>query len=112
MAFWVYMLLCGDGSIYTGQTDELEVRFAQHRFGEMGGYTHDRRRFKLIWAQELPSRDDALIRERQIKGWTRRKKLALAEGDWEKLSQFARGPDRAHGHSDPSTPLRYAQGER
>jgi hypothetical protein len=71
---------------------------------EFSTYTHDRRRFRLIWTQEFPTRDEAINRERQIKGWSRRKKLSLAAGDWEQLSRDARGPDRSHRHAGPSTP--------
>jgi predicted GIY-YIG superfamily endonuclease len=42
MAFWVYLLECSDGSYYTGQTDDLERRVAQHEIGACGGYTATR----------------------------------------------------------------------
>jgi tRNA/rRNA methyltransferase len=96
MGFWVYMLWCGDDSIYTGQTDDLELRLAQHRSPDGAGYTHDHKSLKLIWCQEFPTRDDASIRERQIKGWTRRKKLSLARGDFEGLRKFSRAPQPGH----------------
>ncbi|HEX9805573.1 MAG TPA: GIY-YIG nuclease family protein, partial [Alteraurantiacibacter sp.] len=51
MAFYVYMLLCADGSFYTGHTDHLENRIADHKFGRFGGYTTKRRPVRLMWSQ-------------------------------------------------------------
>src|SRR5690348_8097798 len=104
MSFWVYMLECGDGSIYTGHTDDLELRLAQHRMGEMGSaYTKDRKRLRLIWCEEFPTREEAFFREQQLKGWTRRKKLALARGDFEALHRWARSTKAALRHAGAST---------
>ena len=77
MAFYVYILECSDGSYYTGHTDDLERRLETHNAGELDGYTKNRRPLKLVFQQELPSRDEAFAAERQIKGWTRRKKEAI-----------------------------------
>ena len=90
LGFWVYMLLCGDGSYYVGQTDDLERRMAQHSSSEFGGYTAERHPLQLVFAEAFPSRDDALNRERQLKGWSRRKKEALIAGDWPAVQRFAR----------------------
>lgn len=91
MSFWAYILRCADGSYYTGHTDNLEVRVAQHHAGEIRGcYTHDRRPLELVMSQEFASREEALQAERQIKGWSRPKKEALIAGDWERLQVLAR----------------------
>ena len=92
MAFWTYILRCADSSYYTGHTDELERRIAQHQSGEIEGYTHSRRPVTLMWSQDFPSRIEALEAERQIKGWTRRKKEALIRGDWADLHEAAIPP--------------------
>ncbi|WP_254784398.1 TrmH family RNA methyltransferase [Sphingomonas sp. OK281] len=63
---------------------------AQHQHGELPGYTHNRRPVTLIWSQDFPSRIEALETERQLKGWTRAKKEALAAGDWEAVRFLAR----------------------
>ena len=97
MAFWVYMLRCADGSYYTGHTDDLERRLAEHRSGERDGHTARRLPVELVFTEEFGGRDAALAAERQIKGWTRRKKEALIRGDWESLKAFARGRDRCEG---------------
>ena len=89
-SFWVYMLRCSDGSYYVGHTDNLERRIAEHDSGEIPGYTHDRRPVKLVFNQEFVTRDEAFRFERQIKGWSRAKKEALVNGDWEEIKRLAR----------------------
>ncbi|MGS1017948.1 GIY-YIG nuclease family protein [Allosphingosinicella humi] len=98
MSFWAYMLYCADRSFYVGHTDDLERRIAEHHYGQMAGYTSTRRPVTLVWSDEFPSRYEALQAERQIKGWSRAKKLALIRGDWELISRLARsaqGKERA-----------------
>ena len=87
--FWVYILHCADNSYYTGHTDNLETRFSQHQTGENDCYTARRQPLKLIWSQECSSREEALSAERQIKGWSRRKKEAMMRGDWTEVSRLA-----------------------
>ena len=98
MSFYVYVLRCADGSYYLGHTDDLESRIAAHHVGEIKGYTHTRRPVNLVFAEEFPSRDDALARERQVKGWSRSKKEALIKGNWSRLQRIARS------HSSTSSP--------
>lgn len=85
MSFWVYILRCADGTYYTGQTDNLDLRLGQHQFGHFPGYTHDRRPVELMWADWFQTRDDALNRKRQVKDWSRVKKEALFKSDWQAL---------------------------
>jgi len=89
--FFVYMLRCSDDSYYTGHTDDLDLRMAQHHHGELPGYTQARRPVRLVWSQETATRDEALAAERQLKGWSRAKKEALIAGDWTAISRLARG---------------------
>jgi len=89
MSFWVYILRCADSSYYTGHTDNLEERIAKHQMGEIEGYTSTRRPVKLLFSEEFSTRAEALAVERQIKGWTRRKKEALIRGDWSEVSRLA-----------------------
>ena len=93
MGFYVYILRCADGSYYVGHTDELERRLAAHQSGEITGYTYSRHPVKLVFHEEFPSRQDAFLRERQIKGWSRRKKEALVRGDWDAITRLS----PAHG---------------
>ena len=90
MAFYVYILRCSDGSYYTGHTDNLEARLAAHQRGEIPGYTFRRRPVELVFTEDLPSRQEAFEREQQIKGWSKAKKQALIEKDWERLMSLSR----------------------
>ena len=90
MEFYAYLLRCNDGSYYTGHTDDLDVRVAQHQTGALGGYTAPRRPVTLVWSEYFPTRDEAFAAERRIKGWSRAKKEALIAGDWERLKRLAK----------------------
>jgi tRNA/rRNA methyltransferase len=94
VSFWVYVLRCSDDTYYTGHTDDLDRRLAQHQSGAFPGYTHDRRPVELMFAEYLPDRIDALDRERQIGGWSRAKKEALFRSDWQALAEAARSRPR------------------
>lgn len=93
MPFWTYMLHCADRSFYIGHTDDLQTRIAQHETGAIPGYTQNRRPIKLVWSQEFGTRMEALEAERQIKGWSRAKKLALIREDWKRISTLARSKE-------------------
>jgi len=90
MAFWVYMLRCSNGAYYVGHTDNLEKRLSEHHEGASDSYTSRLRPVDLIWSDEFPSRYEALVRERQIKGWSRAKKEALINENWDEISRLAR----------------------
>ena len=89
MSFWVYMLKCADRSYYTGHTDNLEARMAQHNSGEIAGYTHSRLPVTLVFSQDCGTREEAFTAERRLKGWSRAKKEALLRGDWNEISRLA-----------------------
>jgi predicted GIY-YIG superfamily endonuclease len=93
MSFWAYMLHCRGGYFYTGHTEDLELRVAQHKSGMLPGFATDHLPVELVWSQEFPSRYEALSAERQIKGWSRSKKMALIQGDWLKISELAKSKD-------------------
>ena len=85
MAAWTYMLRCADGSYYVGCTTNIDARMGDHMAGTFGGYTASRRPVEMIWADEFPAVHDAIAAERQLKGWSRAKKEALARGDFDGL---------------------------
>ena len=89
MASWAYMLRCSDGSFYVGCTTNLDQRMGEHDAGTYGGYTADRRPVKLVWVEEFQHIDDAIATERQLKGWSRAKKLALIARDYGAISRLA-----------------------
>ena len=90
MPFYVYILRCADGSYYTGHTDELDRRLAQHSDGTASGYTSKRRPLELLWATDCQTRDQAFELEKQIQGWSRKKKEALMRADLEALPGLSR----------------------
>ena len=93
MGAFVYMLRCADGSYYVGSTrGTLEQRLAEHQSGVFPGYTFRRRPVTLIWSEPFSEITDAIAAERQIKGWSRAKKEALARGDWKLIRAAARRP--------------------
>jgi putative endonuclease len=99
--FYVYILKCRDGSFYTGHTDDICKRLWQHENGTfLDCYTLEHRPVSLFYCEEIASRADARTREIQIKKWSRAKKIALAQGDWQTLSIFAKPP-----HERPSATL-------
>ena len=88
MTFWVYLLRCADRSYYVGHTDDLDKRIAQHRRGEIAGYTTTRRPVQFLHAEAFTTREEALAAERQLKGWSRKKKEAWARSDWAEVSRL------------------------
>jgi predicted GIY-YIG superfamily endonuclease len=95
MSFYIYILLCSDNSYYTGHTDNLEPRIVAHNEGTYGGYTASRRPLKLVYYAEFPTRQEAFASERQLKGWSRRKKEALIRQDWAKLVEYSKSHYRS-----------------
>ena len=87
--FYVYILQCNDGSYYTGHTDDIEKRIAEHLNVEHKGYTSTRLPIKLVYLQEFQTRHEAITAERQIQGWSRKKKEALMRNDWKELQKLS-----------------------
>ena len=77
MSWYVYILRCGDGTLYTDVTDNVQRRLAAHRAGKGAKYTRGRGPLELAYTEEQPDRSAALRREIQVKKLTRRQKLEL-----------------------------------
>jgi putative endonuclease len=90
MKAWLYILRCSDDSYYTGSTNNLELRLAQHAAGEGSQWTRSRLPIHLVFAQDFPSEHEAFLCERQIKGWSRAKKEALIRGDFDALIELSK----------------------
>ena len=76
---WVYILRCGDGTLYTGWTDDPEKRLRAHSAGRGAKYTRSRLPVTLVYREQLPTKSEAMRREAEIKRLTRAQKLALTE---------------------------------
>ncbi len=74
---FVYLLRCGDGSLYCGWTIDLERRFGEHQAGRASRYTRSRRPVELAWSLPMASRSEAMREEVRIKRLTRAEKLQL-----------------------------------
>jgi putative endonuclease len=107
--YFVYMLRCADGSFYVGITNDLEFRVGQHQFGiDPDCYTVTRRPVELVHSADFCNVDDAIAWEKQLKGWSRAKKVALIENDWVQIHRLAKCKKKAgRGRSRPSTPLHF-----
>ena len=115
MEAWTYILLCSDGSYYAGSTTNLEQRIVDHNNGRYGGYTSMRLPVRLGWYQEFTDARDAIILERQIKGWSRKKKEALIRGDFHMLHELARSTktkNRLMSHPERTSITSESKGER
>ena len=81
MKWFIYILRCGNGDLYTGITNDLERRLEQHQSGRGGWFTKTTPPVELVYHEVYDSEDETRHREVQLKGWSRRKKLALISGD-------------------------------
>ena len=79
MSWYVYMLRCGDGTLYTGVTDSVERRLAAHRSGKGAKYTRGRGPLELAYTEEVLDKSAALRREYQIKRLSRSEKERLIQ---------------------------------
>ena len=85
--WYVYTLECRNKALYTGITNNLDRRFREH-LKKTTHYTGYNPPLKILYKERFSTKSKAMKREAQIKGWTRRKKLALIEGDWELLKKL------------------------
>ena len=89
--YCVYILKCSDGSYYTGITNDVERRFYEHSSGrEIKSYTFTRRPVELVFTEYFQDVNDAISFEKQVKGWSRKKKEAIIERNWNKLPQLSK----------------------
>jgi putative endonuclease len=88
--YWVYIMASDHGTLYTGVTNDLERRLFEHREAITKGFTKKYNVRRLVYFEETDDPMVAITREKQIKGWARRKKLALIEErnpEWKDLSE-------------------------
>jgi putative endonuclease len=89
--YFVYILHCSDQSYYTGITNDLERKVNEHETGvNLQCYTYKRRPLKLVFHERFPDVNQAIAFEKQIKGWSRAKKEAIINGQWETLPELSK----------------------
>ena len=108
--YYVYIVECSDKSLYIGLTNDLERRINEHNFGlNDNSYTSTRRPVKIIFNQEFIQFQQAELFEKKIKKWSKKKKLALANGDFDSLKILA--GCRNNSHHKNYEPLDSARGD-
>lgn len=80
LSYYLYILRCGDGTLYTGITTDVEKRLTAHQSGKGAKYTRGRGPLTLVYQEECGDKPTALQREYAVKRLPREKKLALIEG--------------------------------
>ena len=87
--YFVYLMASRSRTLYCGVTSDLLTRVRQHRKGAFGGFTSQYKCTRLVWLERFAWAESAIVREKEIKGWRREKKVALIEEGnptWEDLS--------------------------
>lgn len=87
---YMYILQCHDDTYYVGSTKNIEIRLAQHQSGEGAQYTARRLPVKLVYYEEYDRIDIAFNREKQVQGWSRKKREALINGEEYLLPELAK----------------------
>ena len=89
--YYVYLLECSDKNYYTGVTNDIERRLKEHENGiNQESYTYSRRPVKLKWFEEFQYIDKAIAFEKKIKKWSKAKKEALIEEDFDELAELSK----------------------
>jgi len=102
--YYVYILKCYDGLIYTGVTNNMARRFEEHQKGlNKSCFTYNRRPLELIFHQEFNNIDQAIYFEKKIKNWSGKKKLALANGEYKMLQILSECRNATHSKYNPET---------
>lgn len=86
----MYILKCANGAYYTGSTNNLELRLRQHQNGEGANFTKKHLPVELVYSEEFQRIDEAFYREKQVQGWSRKKKEALINGEYGKLPELSK----------------------
>jgi len=89
--YYVYIVQCSDGKYYTGVTNDVDRRLWEHNTGfNIDCFTYKRRPVVLKYDEHFTDINNAIAWEKQIKGWSRAKKEALFQRNWELISELAK----------------------
>ncbi len=102
---YMYILKCADNSYYTGSTKDLLRRLKQHQSGQGANHTKKRLPVELVYFEEFDRIDTAFYREKQIQGWSRKKKEALMQQDFDLLHKLAECQNESHYSKGASASL-------
>ena len=102
MQGYMYILKCANGAYYTGSTNDLELRIYQHQNGEGANFTSKNLPVELVYFEEFQRIDDAYYREKQIQGWSRKKKEALINGEFGNLPELSKNYKQFPREKDPN----------
>ena len=101
--YFVYILKCSDNLTYTGVTNNIARRFNEHQKGlNKNCFTYKRRPLKLIFHQEFNDIEQAIFFEKKIKNWSAKKKLALANGEYDLLQILSECRNAIHSNYNPN----------
>ncbi len=88
--YYVYILRCIDDSLYVGVTSDIDRRVIEHNTGKYpDAYTHSRRPMTLVFYQDFTDPNQAIEFEKKLKKWSRVKKQALIDGNFDKLQDLS-----------------------
>jgi putative endonuclease len=100
--YWVYIVASCSGTLYIGITNSIERRMVEHKSGEFAGFASKYRCNRLVYYESFDDVEKAIGREKQLKGWVRRKKIALIESvnpKWQDLAEKWGAPMAFAGQS-------------
>ncbi len=103
---YMYILECGDGSYYTGSTLDLDRRLQEHQNGVGANHTAKYPPVGLVYCEIYSRIDEAFYREKQVQGWSRKKKQSLIDGDTNQRHLLAQCRNESRSLLLPSAPLR------
>ena len=90
MQWYTYILTCKNGSYYVGHTYSLKQRFEKHSRGSGAQHTAIHHADEIVYSEKFATEEEAIRREKQLKGWSRAKKKALIENDSQRLKQLSK----------------------
>ena len=100
--YYVYIVASRSRNLYVGMTSEIEIRMLQHKNGVFEGFSKQYNCNRLVWFERHPFVEEAITREKQLKGWARKKKIRLIEREnavWMDLSEEWGKPVKLFGKS-------------
>ena len=83
MSYSTYIILCDNNKYYVGHSKDPGLRLRRHKAKDGAKFTKQNKSVKILWKQEFKTELEAIKREKQIKGWSRKKKENLINGVWE-----------------------------